>query len=113
MFAADTLNKRYRFCYSLTVTKTSTYDLLQNTLAFMYSIIRHQFIDDYRKQSKYQVIAFKEQEHIGFDVKTLDSLSIDNNLIEQVLQYLDPKEREILFCCAIEGYSIQQIAETL
>jgi RNA polymerase sigma-70 factor (ECF subfamily) len=59
MFDQGELNQLYRFCYSLTVDETTAYDLLQNSLekflksntekendlAFMYRIIRHQFID--------------------------------------------------------------------
>jgi RNA polymerase sigma-70 factor (ECF subfamily) len=127
MFDQGELNQLYRFCYSLTVDETSAYDLLQNSLekflksktekensqAFMYQIIRHQFIDDYRKQSKHQSIPFEEQDHIDFDVKTLESISIDEDLIEQVFEYLDPVEKEILFYWAVDGYTTQQIADML
>lgn len=127
MFDQDALNKLYRFCYSLTVDESNAYDLLQNALekylkskttkdhdlAFMYQIIRHQFIDDYRKQSKQQTVPFEEKDHIDFDVKTLESINIDEDLIEQVLTSLQPLEREILFYWSIEGYSTQQVAEML
>jgi len=127
MFDQDTLNKLYRFSYSLTLNDSDAYDLLQNSLekfiknqskkdndlAFMYRIIRHQFIDDYRKNSKHQTLPFEEQEYIDFDVKTLESISIDADLIEQLITYLDPLEREILFYWAIEGYTTQQIADML
>jgi len=127
MFEQDDLNKLYRFCYSLTLDETAAYDLLQNSLekflknnsekqhklAFMYQIIRHQFIDEYRKQSKQKSEPFEEQEYIDFDVKTLESIHIDEDLIEQVLDYLDPLEREIIFYWAIEGYTTQQIADML
>lgn len=127
MFDQSKLNQLYRFCYSLTLDEASAYDLLQNslekylksntkkqnTVAFMYQIIRHQFIDDYRKQSKQKTEPFKEQDYVDFDVKTLESLSIYEDLIEQVLEYLTPLEREILFYWAVEGYSTQQIADML
>lgn len=127
MFERSTLNKLYRFCYSLTLNESNAYDLLQNALekylksntdientqAFMYRIIRHQFIDDYRKQSKQESIPFEEQDYFDFDVKTLESVSIDEDLIEQVFELLQPLEREILFYWAVEGYTTQQIAEML
>lgn len=127
MFDQQSLNKLYRFCYSLTTDEANAYDLLQNSLekflkskhekenslAYMYQIIRHQFIDDYRKQSKQTSIPFEEQDYFDFDVKTLESVSIDEDLIEQVLIYLKPLEREILFYWAVEGYTTQQIAEML
>ena len=73
MFDQEKLNQLYRFCYSLTVDETTAYDLLQNSLekflksgtdkenslAFMYQIIRHQFIDDYRKHGKHQSVPFE------------------------------------------------------
>lgn len=127
MFDQKMLNKMYRFCYSLTTDETAAYDLLQNSLekflksgtektnnqAFMYKIIRHQFIDDYRKQSRHTSIPFEEQDYIDFDVQTLESISIDADLIEQVFEYLEPIEREILFYWAVEGYTTQQIADML
>ncbi len=99
MFNPDSLNQLYRFCYSLTSDENNAYDLLQNSLekflksktkkdndlAFMYKIIRHQFIDDFRRRSKHQLITFEEQDYIDFDVKTLESISIDDDLIEQVI----------------------------
>jgi len=127
MFNQDDLNQLYRFCYSLTINEENAYDLLQNSLekflkseaekdselAYMYKIIRHQFIDDYRKQIKYQSIELDEQGYIDFDIKTLESISIDANLVEKVLEFLDPLEREIIFYWAIEGYTVQQIADML
>lgn len=127
MFDRATLNKLYRFCFSLTLDEANAYDLLQNslekflksdtkkenTLAFMYRIIRHQFIDDYRKQNKLVSVPFEDQDYFDFDVKTLESVSIDEDLIEQVLTYLQPIEREILFYWAVEGYTTQQIADML
>ncbi|MCK5830510.1 MAG: RNA polymerase sigma factor [Methylococcales bacterium] len=127
MFDQAELNRLYRFCYSLVVNETAAYDLLQNSLekflksdknkennlGFMYQVIRHQFIDDYRKQSKQHTIPFEEQDYIDFDVKTLESISINEDLTQQILEYLDPLEREILFYWAVEGYTTQQIAEML
>lgn len=127
MFDQQSLNQLYQFCYSLTVDESSAYDLLQNSLekflksntekdnelAFMYRIIRHQFIDDYRKQHTQKSIPFEEQDYFDFDVKTLESISIDDDLIEQVLSYLQPLEREILFYWAVEGYTTQQISDML
>ncbi len=50
---------------------------------------------------------------VEFDVKTLESISIDDDLIEQVLDNLEPLERKILFYWAVEGYTTQQIADML
>jgi len=127
MFNSEELDKFYRYCYSLTLNETSAYDLLQNALekflksnskknnksAFMYTTIRHQFIDDLRMQKKYDATSLEENNHVDIDVKTLESLIIDQDLVEQILHYLEPLEREILFYWAIEGYSTQQVATLL
>ena len=127
MFDQDDLNKLYRFCFSLTVDESSAYDLLQNalekflksegfkenTLAFMYRIIRNQFIDEYRKQSKQPLVSFEEHHYVDYDVKTLEDICIDEDLVEQLLSYLEPLEREILFYWGIDGYTTQQISDML
>ena len=127
MFDSTELNKLYRYCYGLTLNETTAYDLLQNALenflksetvkknkfAFMYTTIRHQFIDDFRGQQKYDFNVFEEDDYVDIDVKTLESLIIDANLVEQVLHLLEPVEREILFYWAVEGYSTQQVATML
>ena len=127
MFNNDELNQLYRFCYSLTMDEHNAYDLLQNALekflrskaekqtklGFMYQIIRNQFIDDYRKSSKQVIVNFEEHDYIDFDIKTLESLNIDSDLVEVMLSQLEPIEREILFYWAVEGYSTLQISDML
>lgn len=127
MFNKKELDKFYRYCYSLTLNEATAYDLLQNALekllkntsekknttAFMYTIIRHQFIDDFRVQKKYDTKYFEENNYIDVDIKTLENLIIDEDLVEQILHYLKPLEREIIFYWVIEGYSTQQVAKIL
>lgn len=127
MFDKAQLDKFYRYCYSLTLNEASAYDVLQSALekfltsktkkenktAFMYTIIRHQFIDESRKQHKYEASSFEESDHVDIDIKTLESLVIDQDLVETILHTLNPLEREIIFYWAIEGYSTQEVAEML
>lgn len=127
MFDDEELNQLYRFCYSLTTDESSAADLLQTALekylksqrtitnqrAFIYRIIRNQFIDDYRRQRKRPTETLEIQDYPDFDVKTLESLVIDDDLIEQVMLQLDSLEREILFYWAVEGYSTREIANML
>lgn len=127
MFSAAQLDTFYRYSYSLTLNEAEAYDLLQNALekilkskskkinpsAFMYTTIRHQFIDDYRMQKKYEAADFKDNEFVDIDLKTLETLVIEDDLLEQVLHFLEPLEREILFYWSIEGYSTQQVATLL
>ncbi len=127
MFDQQDMNQLYRYCYSFTVNDAAAYDLLQTALekflksktlkqynrAFLYKIIRNQFIDDQRKACQWNVDSYNELNHVDIDVKTLESIIIDDDLIEHLLQYLQPLEREILFYWALEGYSTQQIADMM
>ena len=48
-----------------------------------------------------------------FDVQTLEELLVNEAMAEQILQSLEPDEREIMYCWAIEGFSTSEIAEKL
>ncbi len=127
MFTPEELNQFYRFCVNLTLDEHAAYDLLQTSLekyltsstpkknprAFMYRVIRNQFIDEFRSHQKHSLEPFDEQQHADFDVRTLESLVIDSDLVEQLMLALQPMEREILYYWAIEGYSTRQIADML
>jgi len=128
MFDKQQLQNLYRYCYSLTCEKQNAYDLLQNSLekyikkngsktrpiAYMKGIIRNQFIDDYRRN---KIVQFEEMEEsvvaADFDVRTLESIVINENMVEHVLRHLDDDEREIIYHWAIEGLSTSQISDEL
>lgn len=128
MFDKQALQQLYRYCYSLTCDSQNAHDLLQNALekfirasnnkihpvAYMKGIIRNQFIDDCRKNKIVQFESIDDTEPpADFDVQTLESIVISENMVEQVLRYLDPDEREIIYLWAIEGLSTLQVAEQL
>lgn len=128
MFNKDGLQKLYRYSYSLTCNEHDAYDLLQGALekmikskitvkqplAYAKKTIYNLFIDECRRQ---KVIQFENLEEailpIDFDVQTLEELHVNDNMAEHILQSLEPDEREIMYCWAIEGFSTAEIADKL
>ena len=128
MFDEATLQQLYRYSYSLTCDEHDAYDLLQAALekfiksnvvanqpaAYMKKIIYNQFIDDCRRA---KIIQFESLEETNlptdFDVQTLEELLVNEDMAKQILQSLEPDEREIMHCWAIEGFSTSEIAEKL
>lgn len=128
MFDKEVLQKLYRYSYSLTCDEHDAYDLLQGSIekliksnaevkkpvAYVKKIIYNRFIDDCRRKKTVQFDNLDETNlPTDFDVKTLEELLVDENMAEQILQCLEPDEREIMYCWAIEGFSTSEIAEKL
>lgn len=126
MFNEDELQQLYRYSYSLTCDEHTAYDLLQAALekfiksnaavkqktAYVKKIIYNQFIDECRREKIIQFEMFEETlSPVDINEKTLDELLVDENMANQILQSLEPHEREIMFCWAIEGFSTSEIAE--
>jgi len=125
MFDKDDLQLLYRYAYSLTCDEHDGYDLLQTALekfikldievnqpvAYMKKIIYNRFIDDCRHKKIIQFENFEESDlPADFDVQTLEDLLVNENMAEKILQFLEPDEREIIYCWAIEGFSTSEIA---
>ena len=128
MFDKEMLQKLYRYSYSLTCDEHDAYDLLQTSLekfiksnvaanepvAYVKKIIYNQFIDECRRK---KIVQFENLEEatlpVDFDVQTLDELLVNENMAKQILQSLEPDEREIMYCWAIEGFSTSEIATKL
>ena len=128
MFDKEVLQQLYRYSYSLTCDEPDAYDLLQGAIEkyiksnvvanqpvpYVKKIIYNRFIDDCRRQ---KIIQFENIEEAAlpadFDVQTLEEILVNEDMAEQILQYLEPDEREIMYCWAIEGFSTFEIAEKL
>ena len=128
MFDKDGLQKLYRYSYSLTCDEHDAYDLLQGALekfissnvvanqptAYLKKIIYNRFIDECRRQKVVQFESLDEAElPTDFDVQTLEELFVNENMVNHILLSLEPDEREIMYCWAIEGFSTSEIAEKL
>ena len=126
MFDEVTLQKIYRYCYSLTCNEHDAYDLLQASIekfiklnvnvsdpsSYLKKMIYHRFIDDCRRT---KIVQFENIDDVtmptDFDVQTLDELLVNEDMVKQILQSLEPDEREIMYCWAVEGFSTAEIAK--
>lgn len=128
MFKADELNRLYRYCYSLTRQRDEAYDLLQTAIEkflrqrppapedlvrYMRQIIRHQYIDDYRRKRRFPMESLEDVDPVDFDTQTLDQMMMDQQSLEIAWKWLQAEERELLYLWAVENQTAQQIADEL
>ena len=129
MINRDLLNNLYRYCFTLAGNESDAYDLLQasvekylkksaesvkNENAYIKRIIRNQYIDEYRKQSRVDEEPFDDTvTYIDMDTKPLEQIVASQQQVESVWQQLTSNEREIMYFWAVEGYSTSELAELL
>ena len=136
MFDKDTLNRFYRYCLSLTHAPDTAYDLLQSSLekvlrrqkarqdrsdelpplGYLYAIARNAFIDGQRHRTRFPSEPLDEEttgggavSSVGFSA--LEDLMLDRSTVVSLMSQLEASERELLYLWAVEGYTIQEIAE--
>lgn len=140
VFDKATLNRIYRYCLSLTNNADQAYDLMQsalekylrnqserestnntspeNPMGYMFRIVRNAFIDTVRRAK----IRRHDEWEDGMDsrldptesnlhLSSLEHIAIEREQVEQVLALLTEEQRELLFLWAVEGYTIQEIAD--
>lgn len=131
MFEPEQLNRLYQYCYTLTNTEADAYDLLQTALekclrktarqaglteAYARTVIRHQFIDQYRKQIRFPEESFDNSDHETLvqdvSLQPLEDMLINEQALSHIWSTLSVNERELLYLLALEGYSIDEIAKT-
>jgi RNA polymerase sigma factor (sigma-70 family) len=129
MFSKEELNTFYRYCISLTGDENSAGDLLQCCLekyvkhktlevndskAYFRRMLRNQFIDDQRKKGNQQLYELDEENTvIPLDLRSLEDIIVEREMVEIILRLLTPHEREILFLWAVEGFTVQDISNDL
>ena len=128
MLDQNALQQLYRYCYTLCCNEHNAYDLLQtamekfissnheatNPSAYIKRIIHNQFIDDCRRQKIIQFESLEEDNlPADFDTQTLETMIINDDMVDKILGYLNPGEREIIYFWAIEGLSTAEISEQL
>ncbi len=129
MIEEQNLNRLYRYALSLGADADLAYDLvhgaisrfleppipdLEDPIPYLIRSVRNAFIDIKRRDARYQHETYDEEgSPQDYDIKALESLSIDQNFIAQLLGELSSQEREILFLWAVEGYSTSELADLL
>jgi|GEM_PF-1245302 len=128
-FSKELLNSLYRYALSLSNDEQLSYDLVQSCCEkalkksiatselkpYMYKSIRNQYIDLYRRKKLELVVdsELEQRELIDehFITEGLDQLMIDRQHLEIILQDIDYQDRELLYLWAVEGNSMQELAQ--
>ena len=127
MFDKTELNEFYRYCVVLINNEDDAYDLLQTALekylrtlpkqisakkSYMKTIIRNQFIDQYRSNKKFETEIFDEDKitNISEGISSLEKITIDKEESELIWSLLTSSEREIMYLWAIQGFTTSEIA---
>ncbi len=126
----DTLDRLFRYSYSLTGDEDAAYDLLQKSVerylkasrkrevesatAYVRQIIRNTFIDEHRRQQRFPEMSLEEAHDEG--ILEMGTRSLENQMVAAQdvgslwKTFLDPAEREVLYLWAVEGFSTSEIA---
>ncbi len=118
------LQRLYHYALSLTKHPDDAYDLLQtslkkhlqkstdinNNIAYIRQIIRHQFIDDCRHNNKIGFDSLEDKQLSLVTEQSLEQQMIDRNHIELLMNNMSTSERETLYLWAVMGYTAAEIA---
>ena len=125
MFSNEELNTLYRYAFSLANNEDDAYDLLQSCLekyiarnekvgsplAYLKVMIRNAYFDKYRRDNVLQLVVDDEYKDPEDELRSLEDLLVNQEEVENLLNCLSVDEREILFLWAVNGFSIQEIAD--
>lgn len=135
VFNKPLLQQLYRYCYALAGCPDAAYDLLHDgieryltacsedtvvNVAYLRRIIRNRQNDLWRRDQVLRTQPFDESDGtvasdpISLDERALEATQIDAELdVQTLLRELEPRDREILYYWAYEGYSTSEISEVL
>ncbi|MDH5394302.1 MAG: sigma-70 family RNA polymerase sigma factor [Gammaproteobacteria bacterium] len=128
MLTEENLQILYRYSYVLTCNEEDAYDLLQCAvekylnssqvasckLAYIKRIIKNQHTDNYRHDKLLDFDSYDDTIiPLDNELTELEDVIINEDMVETMLLSLSPDEREIIFYWAYEGYTAQQISDTL
>ena len=127
-FDKDELQRLYQYGLSLSRDVDFSYDLVQSTverclrhgtqpdnqLAYARTVLRNIFLDHYRHQSKVIEEPYEDEVvSLHLEMQSLEQVMIARDELDKVWDLLKPFEAEILFLWAVEGYSIQEVADQI
>lgn len=129
IFDRPVLNRLYRYGCTLCKNQDDAYDLVQyalekflqnppgrkhtNDLAYVRTIMRNRFIDEYRRSSRFPEESYDDESTVAMDESSLEDIVIAQADLEIVWEILDPFEREILYYWAVEEMTAQEISSQI
>ena len=128
-FDRSALQKLHRYGCALCNNPDNAYDLLQyaiekylqkpkqkkhsNDIAYVQTIMRNRFIDEYRKSTRFPEQSYDDHCPITMDETSLEDIIIAQLDLEIIWEKLETFEREILYYWAIEGKTAQEISKQI
>lgn len=122
------LDKLYRYAYTLTANQADAYDLLHNAIetslnrpsettekniAYLRAIMRNRFIDEYRHHQSFPHEDIDDHSPVSMSESSLEDVVIASHDLAVLWQTIKPVDREVLFFWAVEGFSMKEISEKL
>lgn len=125
------LNALYQYAMALCQQRDDAYDLLQSALekylievkcrrepiaspmAFVRTVIRNRFIDQYRYQQRWDTEPFEESAPYDITPVGLEQICIDAQALQTVWTSLCAQDRDILYQWAVLGYSTDAVCERI
>ncbi len=130
VFSSQELQDFYQYAVVLCQNTDDAYDILQaslekflnekrrgknisNQTSYLRTIIRNQFIDQYRHQQKWQSELFEEQASYDISSVDIEAITINQGVLKKIWEQLSADDRDILYHWAILGYSTDEACELL
>ncbi|MAZ88167.1 MAG: hypothetical protein CL693_11010 [Cellvibrionaceae bacterium] len=134
-FNQQQLNRLYQYAMTLASQPADAYDLLHGSLesylrkaekstvirnpeAYIRTLIRNRFIDQYRYQQRWQFTsedntAEEFPASIDLSLDSLEDVHIQRDQLERIWRKLSPQDRDILYHWALLGFTTQETSERL
>lgn len=129
MISREQLDQLYRYGMTLVRDRDAAYDLLQVALlsyleqpkqsiaapmGYVRRCMRNAAIDKVRSEDRSRLESFDDcNEVIDIDMRSFEQVMIDRSDVERVWRALSAPEREVVFLWAIEGFTVDEIAQQI
>jgi RNA polymerase sigma factor (sigma-70 family) len=131
MLNEDDLNGLYQYALALSHHRDDAYDLLQDSVekylkkvkarsqsidnppAFVRTLIRNRYIDQYRHLRRWQSERFDEGAAYDISATSLEQECIDADSLRRIWRQLAVEDRDILYHWAVLGYSTDEVSAIL
>jgi RNA polymerase sigma-70 factor (ECF subfamily) len=131
MLGETDLNDLFQYAFTLCRHRQDAYDLLQsgvekylievkrggktidNPPGFVRTVIRHRYIDQYRRDQRWPSDSFEESASYDISPVDLEQACIDEQHLHRIWDSLSPIDRDILYHWAVLGYSTDEACAEL